>query len=97
MQFAERTIFLHLAYNIVHHLQQILLSFLHQHANFTMSKGSVQQWGCETGVRLRKVRQIEKSLNQHLLDCAVFHEDDAHVFPLFFQRLSVGCVTDSVG
>ena len=42
MQFAEGTIFLHITYDIVHHLQQIFLSFLHQHTNLTVSKGSVQ-------------------------------------------------------
>ena len=58
MQFAERTIFLHLAYDIIHHLQQILLPFLHQYANLTMSKGSVQQWGCEPGVGLHIVGSL---------------------------------------
>ena len=42
MQLAKRSVGLHLTDDIVHHLQEILLSLLHEDTNFTMSKWSVQ-------------------------------------------------------
>ena len=42
MQLPKRAVGLHLTDDIVHHLQEILLPFLHEDTNFAMSKWSVQ-------------------------------------------------------
>ena len=42
MQLAKRAVGLHLTDDIVHHLQKILLSLLHHHANLTVIERLVQ-------------------------------------------------------
>lgn len=42
MQFAKGAVGLHPADDIVHHLQKILLTLLHEDTNLAVSKGGVQ-------------------------------------------------------
>ena len=66
MQLAKGAVRLHLLDCRVYHLQQVLLTFLHQHANLAVSERLVQQRGCKPGILLHIIGSLGNLRNHHI-------------------------------